>query len=919
MYCKSIQQRGQCGKILLVLLVIITSLFEVGKAQDKKQIDSLENLLKKAETDYQKVDILNQLSFSLYDFNDSLGLIKALQALSLSKKLYYKNGEKRSLTLVGIGYFSSGKYTLSKQSFIQSSNIVTDGDEEENHYNNAFLGNVYCDLGQYDSALYVLQATESDIKRTTKIRYLSRVYRTKARVLNTLYRYSDAIEMLKLAEASLVNNSPAVLSELYFLYFNAYLNAGNFSEAKKYATLTCEQAKLSTSNYSMVQCKLCEIDISTHQADYKNALKYTFEGIHLTKLFGYHFPRAQLYLKASEVYSELSEYELAASFAFKALSLAQESNMQGLMAEINGTLAWIFKDQKDYRQALNFVNESERIRTILKDKRGIANCYNTKGLIYMLEGDNELSISFYQKALQIRKELNYKAGIGASLFNLSLVYKQVGNFDQAYQLLLQGLEIDKEIGDVSDLTISYTEIATLLIETKKLKEAQPYADKAFEMAQQTQSKLLMRNAYNMYANYYEKKEDWKKAHYYIKLAKAEDDSIYSESISRKMAEMNALYDVEKKQQELLLLRNDKSLQETKLNLQAEQLRNQYIIIIVGTAGFILVSVFVILLFNYSKRMAKAKDELHRSHLEILEVNEELKTLNHQLIEKQEEIQAQAEELTESNETLLKLNNDNLEKQEELAAQTEELREANEAIINLNTKLEERVEQRTQQLKQAYLELDTFFYRSSHDFRRPLTTFMGLAEVAKITIKDGRAIELFDKVRETALSLDKMIRKLQAISDVGAQDLVLKDISVKEVIDNILLQYEEEARSKSLVLKNETNKQVTFKSYPALIMLIVENLVENAIQFCGVDHPSVKVMCYVHEREIILEVIDNGQGIQEEYIPKIYDMYFRANVSSRGNGLGLYIVRKALDKLKGDIQIKTVLHVGTTVRVNIPIS
>jgi len=48
------------------------------------------------------------------------------------------------------------------------------------------------------------------------------------------------------------------------------------------------------------------------------------------------------------------------------------------------------------------------------------------------------------------------------------------------------------------------------------------------------------------------------------------------------------------------------------------------------------------------------------------------------------------------------------------------------------------------LKQAYKELDTFFYRASHDFRRPITTFMGLAGVAKITVKDPVSLDLFRK-------------------------------------------------------------------------------------------------------------------------------------------------------------------------------
>ncbi len=131
-------------------------------------------------------------------------------------------------------------------------------------------------------------------------------------------------------------------------------------------------------------------------------------------------------------------------------------------------------------------------------------------------------------------------------------------------------------------------------------------------------------------------------------------------------------------------------------------------------------------------------------------------MNREISEQNEEITVQSEELRENNELLHNLNREIHEQKEEIEAQSEELIESNETISRVNARLEEKVEARTTELKQAYTELDTFFYRSSHDFRRPLTTFMGLAEVAKITVKDNVALELFEKINETARNLDKML-------------------------------------------------------------------------------------------------------------------------------------------------------------------
>ncbi len=282
-----------------------------------------------------------------------------------------------------------------------------------------------------------------------------------------------------------------------------------------------------------------------------------------------------------------------------------------------------------------------------------------------------------------------------------------------------------------------------------------------------------------------------------------------------------------------------------------------------------------------------------------------------LLKQQDEIQQQAEELKS-------INNDLEEKRNEIEAQAEELREANETISTINQHLEEKVEERTEQLKQAYIELDTFFYRSSHDFRRPITTFIGLAEVAKITSKDEGTLELFAKVKETALSLDRMIRKLQTISDVGAQKMVYKEILVRELIANILDNHKDELNSRKIKIIEEIELKESFKSYGALVHVILENLIENAIQFATPLDPYIRVSATSTKSHVILKVEDNGQGIPEEYHSRIFDMYLRASISSKGNGLGLYIVKKAIEKLEGTIHFATKSNEGSCFTVELPV-
>jgi signal transduction histidine kinase len=332
--------------------------------------------------------------------------------------------------------------------------------------------------------------------------------------------------------------------------------------------------------------------------------------------------------------------------------------------------------------------------------------------------------------------------------------------------------------------------------------------------------------------------------------------------------MQALYQMEQKDQQIELLNQNKVIQMDQIKLQRAQIGQQRTIIIGGLVGLILVCIFAYKTYHYTSRMRRA---------------------NFEIFEQKEEIQAQSEELIEANQTIASINRD----------------------------LEEKIGARTQDLRQAYKELDTFFYRSSHDFRRPLTTFLGLAEVAKITVKDPNALELFAKVKETATNLDKMLIKLQSISDVGTQQLVYKEVFLKEIVDSVLDGFKQDMEHANMKVTTSIDLSTSFYSYPAMIRIIIENLVENSIAFATMLNPAIEIAAYTMSDNVVIKVKDNGQGIDPTLQEKVFEMYFRGNERSKGNGLGLYIVKKAVEKLNGDVELISSVGAGATFKVVLP--
>jgi signal transduction histidine kinase len=108
--------------------------------------------------------------------------------------------------------------------------------------------------------------------------------------------------------------------------------------------------------------------------------------------------------------------------------------------------------------------------------------------------------------------------------------------------------------------------------------------------------------------------------------------------------------------------------------------------------------------------------------------------------------------------------------------------------------------------------------------------------------------------------------------------------------------------------------------PALLTIILTNLIENAINFrktYGREKSFVRVLLDSENGYIKLIIEDNGIGIIEQYLDKIFDLYFRANEQSKGNGLGLYLVKKAVSLLNGTIEVKSEIELGTTFTIQLP--
>ena len=105
----------------------------------------------------------------------------------------------------------------------------------------------------------------------------------------------------------------------------------------------------------------------------------------------------------------------------------------------------------------------------------------------------------------------------------------------------------------------------------------------------------------------------------------------------------------------------------------------------------------------------------------------------------------------------------------------------------------------------------------------------------------------------------------------------------------------------------------------LLLIIFNNLISNSIRYCDLskERPFIYIRVSESYGKIIIEVEDNGIGISDQHLKRIFEMFYRADESSAGSGLGLYIVREAINLLGGYINVASTPDIGTTFTIQLP--
>lgn len=241
------------------------------------------------------------------------------------------------------------------------------------------------------------------------------------------------------------------------------------------------------------------------------------------------------------------------------------------------------------------------------------------------------------------------------------------------------------------------------------------------------------------------------------------------------------------------------------------------------------------------------------------------------------------------------------------------------LISINHRNARELVNSNAMLTKSNEELDRFVYSTSHDLRAPLASVLGLLSLSNKSENTTEIKQYLGMMEQRVNSLDNFIKDITDYSRNNRVQVSFSKIKLYSLAHEVWESLRYTLGAEVIVFKIKIPSDLEVETDPIRLRTILSNLLSNAIRYH--DHRKenkfIKLSCQQTDQSFSLHIEDNGQGIDPEYQKRIFDMFFRANESSQGSGLGLYIVKETITKLSGSIQLQSVPSIGSTFTVKLP--
>ena len=230
-------------------------------------------------------------------------------------------------------------------------------------------------------------------------------------------------------------------------------------------------------------------------------------------------------------------------------------------------------------------------------------------------------------------------------------------------------------------------------------------------------------------------------------------------------------------------------------------------------------------------------------------------------------------------------------------------------------------QSNQELKKSNKELDSFVYSVSHDLRAPLSSMLGIVGLCEMGNLDDFMQKNITLLKSSIKKLDGFIIDILDYSrnsrlEINRQEIHFNDLLI-DISNNLKFMGTDDQRN--VDIRMTIHNGVAFHSDQSRLGIILNNLISNSIRYHNPEAPDpfVEIRVVVSETAADICIRDNGIGIDKENQKKVFNMFYRVSNKSVGSGLGLYIVKETVEKLSGEIKLKSEIGKGTEFSIRLP--
>lgn len=226
-------------------------------------------------------------------------------------------------------------------------------------------------------------------------------------------------------------------------------------------------------------------------------------------------------------------------------------------------------------------------------------------------------------------------------------------------------------------------------------------------------------------------------------------------------------------------------------------------------------------------------------------------------------------------------------------------------------------ERNKELEKSNEELEQFVYSASHDLRAPLASIKGIIKVAE-SEPDADLKQYMEMIRTSVFQLDEFVCDVIDYYQNRKQGILATEVDLNSMVQQVITSLGGDAGLNGLRIDIPQSLPTTPLDF-IRVRMIITNLISNAIKYQKREevHSRLEITAELTDKEVRLHFADNGQGMSAKILTHATDIFFRSNRQAGGSGLGLHIVKNAIDMLEGQISIESEPDLGTTVHVTLP--